>query len=125
MERMTTQRKTILGIILDRGHLTFNQLVEEILKVDNSISLSTLYRNVSSLREDGYIRSVHFDGKEEVYESTEITAHNHFLCDKCGNIIDIFDKKVKTRLEKEGNLVTSYSVTYHGTCKDCLSKEKN
>ena len=50
----------------------------------------------------------------------EIEEKLHFICLKCGKIVDIPKKKTNIKsLEKEGKLVEEVVTIYYGLCDDC------
>lgn len=125
MERMTSQRKDILEALGFLGHASFHTVFDYLISNGKKISLSTLYRNISSLEDDKYIRKVDLiNGDEIMYELTRLDEHEHFVCTKCGRVIDIFNKKKHRHYDDNGNLIEKTSITYYGVCKDCLKKEK-
>ncbi len=123
MERMTSQRKEILEALSILGHSSFDTLLDYFKKNNKKISLSTLYRNITSLEADNYIRKVDANTKNILYELTRLDEHDHFICVKCNKVIDIFNKKKHLKYDKDGNLIEKTNITYYGVCKECLEKE--
>lgn len=128
MERLTWQRKEIMKAIEDLHHTSLATLASYLKDKGINISLSTIYRNLESLTNDGLVRSV--DIKEynnSIYEIASISEHDHFICQECNNIIDI-PKRLKLKkgsVKKDGNLVYEINVCEYGICKYCLNKYKN
>ena len=47
--------------------------------------------------------------------------HSHFICEKCGKIIDVkLSGDLKQTYDENGNFYLRKHVTYYGICKDCL-----
>ncbi len=88
-----------------------------------NLSLGTVYRNLKKLCETGKAVSVgvingqeHFDGK--------IEPHAHFVCKKCGALIDISEpffteEELWQMSEKTGLLVEEAGVMFRGVCDAC------
>jgi Fe2+ or Zn2+ uptake regulation protein len=86
------------------------------------ISLATVYRNLQRLVEDGKVRTVLLDERIVRYDP-EVSDHDHFICETCGGISDIFlerDRRVDlTPLAQAGFIVTSLNLTVYGVCHVC------
>jgi Fur family transcriptional regulator, peroxide stress response regulator len=88
------------------------------------ISLATVYRNLQRLVEDGKIRTVLLGERVARYDP-ETTDHDHFICESCGRVIDLFldrNRQVDlTRLVSDGYLVSTHSLTVYGVCQVCAA----
>lgn len=125
MERATIQRKVILDTIHQLGHVKTSELIDVIKKAFPSISVATIYRNLNTLDDEGIIRKISSNLNEDIYEDTSKEFHDHFICEECGIIVDIENKKdFSSYYDKDGNLIEQQSITYYGFCKDCLNKKK-
>jgi len=125
MERATIQRKVILDTIHQLGHVKTSELIDVIKKAFPSISVATIYRNLNTLDDEGIIRKISSNLNEDIYEDTSKEFHDHFICEECGIIVDIENKKdFSSYYDKDGNLIEQQSITYYGVCKDCLNKKK-
>ncbi len=90
--KATPQRLCVLKELEKKLHPTIDDLYEA-LRVDNpSISLATVYKNLSTLKEKGVVIEVNVaDGKMryDIYSK----PHIHLVCKKCGSIEDAdYDK---------------------------------
>ena len=120
--RKSVQKETILKIIDEStSHLTSKGVYEIVKETIPRISLGTVYRNLEKLTMENKIIAlntadgiVHYDNKRKV--------HQHFYCDKCHQISDIFLSIELPNSLNVGN-VTSYTLMFHGICKDCLRKD--
>lgn len=87
-------------------------------------SISTVYRNLHQLSEEGIIKEivmpsgkVHYDGR--TYD------HGHAYCISCNRIYDlsISDKEIDDLVAKEiGMKVLNHEITIKGICKECMNK---
>ena len=94
-----------------------------------SISLATVYRNISQLRADGVIKSVGVVEGVERYDG-DLSDHPHFVCESCGAVIDIepqdaLGNSSDEQIAKKYNVeVTGRHVVYYGRCGNCREKNK-
>lgn len=121
MERLTVQRKIILDVVKRLRHSTVDDIFLEAKKDIPSLSISTIYRNLSVLEEDKYIRRIPNRTSKDIYESTCKEKHSHFICLECGAIIDYCDEKKSRKVyDDNGNLVYESTKISYGICKKCL-----
>jgi len=128
MKRNTLQKEIIINTIKKYGHLTKEQAISIILNEYPSISASTIYRNLLSLKDDGIIRECSIDNIGSVYEFIH-DIHDHFVCEKCGFIKDIekIDKKIifgNNNSELDKYQINYYQINYYGLCDKCIEKDK-
>lgn len=118
--RNTKQRDCILDIINNSyDHLNAYQVYDKAREIIPNISLGTVYRNLSWLCDNNKIRFFLVDGTFR-YDRNDI--HDHFICTKCGDVIDIpRNKNIKKYLD--GNLVVDYEIKYKGICTKCQREE--
>lgn len=87
------------------------------------LSLGTVYRNLNQLSEAGLIRCVGvIDGQERF--DADVTPHAHFVCNRCGTVIDLPDHEPGRRYtqglsEQYGFKVEGHEFNLRGLCKDC------
>ena len=124
MAKYSRQRECILKNLQSRrDHPTADMVYESVQVEEPNISLGTVYRNLSFLAENGQVLKIstgigpdHFDGFTE--------AHNHFVCRKCGRVLDldyIADEKIIADASKNFNgEIEGYDLQFYGTCEDCL-----
>ncbi len=120
MQRNTSQRRNILEIIRQEGHATLPEIEEKLLASGEKMALSTIYRNLSKLESENIVRKIPIKSGDDFYEFYEQEKHDHFICLKCGKIVDIPKKKTNIKsLEKEGKSVEEVVTIYYGLCDDC------
>ncbi len=86
------------------------------------LSLGTVYRNLKLLEDNGSIKSVTVVDGCERYDA-RITPHSHFVCKKCGRVIDVFmsdnvDEIGPTNIDGVKS-VDSYNLIFYGICENC------
>lgn len=120
------QRKAIYDFLAGRrDHPTADVIYDGIRKNISNISLGTVYRNLNLLSDSGRIRKVDCgDGLEHFDANTD--AHQHFVCENCGCIEDIFLGELPELVSFaaksfDGEIVTT-DVVFRGTCSRCKNK---
>lgn len=125
MQRMTNQKRIILDFLREtKIHPSANAVFLAVQKKLPQISQATVYRILDRFVNDGVINSIEgnvtrFDGNEK--------SHQHFICDNCGTIVDIFNTKIETYLNAQKNTVlngcaSSFDLNFRGQCLDCKNK---
>ena len=124
--KITQQRLEILRYLdKHRTHPTADEIYQELKKNNPALSKTTVYNSVDILNKNGLINSINITGSKHRYDYKH-GMHQHFLCKKCGEIIDIDIKcpNLNTVL-KSGHRVDEVHGYFKGICKKCLGKEAN
>lgn len=121
--RKSKQRDEILRVLKNSDiHPTANWIYDQ-LKGDNpSLSLGTVYRNLGILVEQGQVDKIDFGSTFDRYEAKK-KAHYHFVCEKCGEVIDL-EMPIKTELNTEveelsGFETRNHRIEFFGVCQSC------
>ncbi len=95
--RPTKQRVQICEVLFDTEktfHFTINELEQKIKdKIDNKISLATIYNTVHAFEKKGYLKQIPVNSNQ-TYFDTNITDHHHFYNLKDGKLIDLENSDV-------------------------------
>lgn len=119
--RNSKQREVILEIINNScNHLNAYGIYDEAKKIIPNISLGTVYRNLKALEENNLIMTIKVNG---VIHYDKISRHQHFICDKCKSIIDVYGMDFLKMKDFDGNIVTDYKIVLRGICKKCQKEE--
>jgi len=130
VERHTRQRDAVLTALSDsRRSLTPQEICELAQRSVPRLSLSTVYRQLKSLLEDGEIVGVDLPGQATRYEAQCESDHgepghhhHHFHCGDCGRVFPIHGCPGRMEdLAPKGFLVQRHDLTLHGRCADCAS----
>ena len=121
--KITPQRLEILKYLDEnRIHPTVEQIYTSLKEKNPSLSKTTVYNSVETLREHGIIQSLTISGSESRYDF-ENKMHHHFLCKKCGNIIDIdIECPNIGKMLESGHKVEEVHGYFKGICKKCMKK---
>ena len=80
--RPTKQRVNMCEVLFNREktfHFTINDLVKMISeKMNQKISLATVYNTVHALERKGYLKEISIDSHKSYFD-TNTTVHHHFL----------------------------------------------
>ena len=124
--RHSHQRDMIYNYLIStKEHPSAEMIYDELKRVEPTLSLGTVYRNLKLLEELGIVKKVTSVNNVERYDAMT-SDHIHFVCDKCGAVIDLPEIEQKTITEKfENNVCGSIewvNVILGGTCDKCRKK---
>lgn len=123
--KLTSQRRTILRRAIEsKGHFTAEELLEFCRKADRTISKATVYRTLALLKESNILEEQDFGDDKKHYErAIGHRHHDHFICVKCGKIIefenDPIEKLQDQEAKRHGFQIVYHSLKLFGFCKDC------
>ena len=126
-QNYSKQREAIYSFLSGRkDHPTADVVYENIRKELPAISLGTVYRNLRVLCEAGRIRKVDCgDGLDHFDANTLV--HQHFICEECGKIEDIFlgdlDSLKTMASDAYGGRVVSTDIVFRGICPECADNK--
>lgn len=81
--RRTASRQAIVEAVVGaKGHLTAEQIADEVQARFPSVNLSTVYRTLEALEELRVVDHVHLGHGRAVYHLTDQT-HQHLFCEHC------------------------------------------
>lgn len=139
-KRITPQRKMVLAILaqacgaqqaghLASGHLDAYDIYERGRRLDANLSLSTVYRTLSVLKEAGVVHELHLDDEHHHYELDNKEEHFHLVCLACGRVIEVdsaaFAKAATAASEVHGFEIIGTQVELAGYCVDCRQHRDN
>lgn len=126
----TRSRQIVLHIIEDAAvSLTAEDIYARAFQSGEPVTLSTVYRTLSTLSEKGVLlKSISQDGK--TYYQLSSHQHKHRLvCTICNEIILIENcplESLEAELEKKtGYTINGHSLEFCGICPKCAKKAKN
>lgn len=120
--RMTNQRIKILEYLKGvRTHPNAEAVYNAVRKDLPAISLATVYRNLNLLAEQGEILKLEVNG--EYRFDADICYHQHCVCRKCGNIIDVAQKEISqyalNKLKVKDFAPECVHIVFDGVCSAC------
>ena len=121
--KSTYQRMRILECLERMGHPDAREIYQSLLTEMPTLSKTTVYNTVDALREAGLVNVLRIAGEGTRYERTG-KPHCHFLCRKCGKIIDMsFSCAQSDSLRLDGYMVEELVGCFRGVCKVCLARD--
>ena len=103
--RLTDQRRIIAKILSEskeeygsRDHPDVDELHKRVAKVDDKISIATVYRTVKLFEEAGILIKHDFKTGKARYEIND--DHNHLIDINSGEIVEFVDKEIEALQEK-------------------------
>jgi len=120
----TLQRMEILAYLVQtKGHLTADEVYRALVKRMPMLSKTTVYNTLNALAEADLAVAISITGSETRFDST-LENHHHFLCERCGKILDIAIACPNCGRDRiEGNLIKEIHGYFKGICKECLVKK--
>ena len=102
--KLTDQRKIIAQVMSEStDHPDVDELYNRVSKIDNKISIATVYRTVKLFEESGILTKHEFKGGkagEIRYEELNEGHHDHLIDVKSGEIIEFVDEEIE-KLQKK------------------------
>ncbi len=119
--KVTPQRLQILALVQTYGHISINELYDNIVGQYPYISLATIYKNVSTMIECGILNEIKINQDYTKYELSK-TTHAHFICLSCKRIedIDLDTSPILKGFDK--GLIQKVNIQVYGICKACERK---
>ena len=118
--KLTEQRKIIAKVMSSSDdHPNVDELHRRVNKLDQKISIATVYRTVKLFEESGIIAKHDFKGNKSRYEQTTEEHHDHLIDVNTGDIIEFVDEdieKLQTKVaEKLGYKLVDHRLELYGS----------
>ena len=123
--KVTPQRLEILRYLDEnRMHPTVDQIYSNLKRKNPSLSKTTVYNSLEILGKCVIIQSLTISASELRYDFKQ-KMHHHFLCKKCGNIIDIDNECPNIgKILESGHKVEEVHGYFKGICDKCVKRRK-
>ena len=123
-KRMTVQRRLVLEALQRaRHHITAEDIATRIRARHPQIDPSTVYRNLETLEELGYVTHTHFDDRVTRWHRADAQRHGHLVCRSCGAEeelpIALLEPLARRLREAHGFRADLGHSAIVGICKDC------
>ncbi|MCM1190592.1 MAG: transcriptional repressor [bacterium] len=126
--KYSRQREMIKEFLMTRkDHPTADTVYRNLRQNNPSISLGTVYRNLTLLADLGEINRLrlgdgvdHFDG--------DTSPHYHFVCTECGGISDLkadgIDDIINLADDGFDGHIEGHITYFYGICRRCMESQK-
>ena len=120
--RLTDQRKVIAKVMSEaKDHPDVDELHRRVSKIDDKVSIATVYRTVKLFEEAGIISKHDFKGRKARYEELSEGHHDHLIDIKTGEIIEFVDDEIeklqKKVADKHGYALVDHKLELYGIKK--------
>ena len=125
--KATFQRMNMLENIARHGHMSNDEIYEEVVKSHPSLSLATVYKNIILMVDNGVLVEVPIEGQKSKYELLK-DDHIHLVCTECGEVEDKphnenADALFSSMTKKENFSLSKQQINLYGICASCQIKE--
>jgi Fur family transcriptional regulator, ferric uptake regulator len=111
--RMTEQRRTIARVLAQsEDHPDVEELYQRCIKVDDRISISTVYRTVKLFEDAGIIERHDFREGRARYEQMRENHHDHLINLRTGEVLEFQSEEIE-RLQAEVAKKLGYKLIDH------------
>ncbi len=121
--KYSRQRELIKDFLMTRkDHPTADIVYRNVRKQNPSISLGTVYRNLTLLADIGEISRLNVGDGVDHFDA-DTSPHYHFVCTECGSVTDLEMDSIENILETaranfEGH-IAGHVTHFYGTCSNC------
>lgn len=118
--RPSIQRIAILDYVAnERTHPTSDEIFNALVKQFPSMSRTTVYNSLHALVDCGLLVELQIEAGNMRYDLKPQPQHCHFMCRKCGRIIDLPYPVEVDRVRPEGFAIDSVEISFRGMCPQC------
>ncbi|WP_054251939.1 Fur family transcriptional regulator [Neofamilia massiliensis] len=126
LKRTKTREIIIDGLECIKKPISAEELYAYLSK-NHDINLATVYRNLNTLAEIGFINKVVRQDGIAYYSLEEVDIH-YMVCDSCNKQIELdhcpIDHDFFEKINKSGFKSKGHIFEIHGVCKDCQNEKE-
>ncbi len=108
----------------DPHHLSAEDVYRKLLKVDESVSFTTIYRVLSQFETAGIVERHNFDDGHAVYELATDDHHDHMVDVDSGAVIEFVNDGIEA-LQREIAAEHGYELVHHELVLYVRKKSEN
>ena len=98
---MTAQRRVIVRVLAEADdHPAAEDVYRRASRIEQRISLATVYRTIRLLEEAGIVEKHDFGDGRARYEEIDRTHHDHLIDIDTGEVIEFVDDRIEALQEK-------------------------
>ena len=111
--RMTEQRKIIARVLsASDDHPDAEELYRRTNKINQKISLATVYRTLKLFNDNGILEKHEFKDGKSRYETIPTNHHDHLIDIKTGDVIEFHDEEIEKLQERIADKL-GYNIVNH------------
>jgi len=121
-----TRQRAAVSALLDRltDFRSAQEIHEELRRDGEGIGLTTVYRALQTLSENGDVDVLRTATGEAVYRRCSTHHHHHIVCRRCGSTVEVEGPAVESWAERiaeeHGFSDISHTVEIFGVCRECV-----
>jgi Fur family transcriptional regulator, ferric uptake regulator len=124
MARTTRQRSAVAAVFETlEGFHSAQEVHARLRTAGDGVGLSTVYRAVQALADDGELDSIRTDSGEALYRRCSTQHHHHLVCRHCGRTVEVAGPTVEAWADRvageNGFADVSHTLEIVGTCSSC------
>jgi Fur family transcriptional regulator, ferric uptake regulator len=123
-----TRQAEVLATALESlaGFRSAQDIHAELRRRGERIGLTTVYRHLMVLSEDGAVDTIRDEDGETLYRRCETSTHHHHVtCRSCGRSVEVEGRAVEQWAERvateAGFVDVDHTVEIFGRCPDCAA----
>ena len=95
--KITLPRIKILAILQNPNnqHISAEDVYKALMDADEEVGLATVYRVLTQFESAGLVERHNFDGGHSVFELDRGDHHDHMVCVKTGQVIEIVNEEIE------------------------------
>jgi Fur family ferric uptake transcriptional regulator len=123
--KLTKPRNLILEeVFKTHAHFNVDDLYDAIRRKQTNVSKPTVYRTIPLLLEAGLIKKSFTRNDKDYFEHIfGHKEHLHFICQKCGKVIELESKELEAKLselaEERHFHIVDKNILIKGICSEC------
>ena len=123
MARRTAQRAAIRKVLEDTDRpMSPAEILQASQLFVPGLGLTTVYRTVNALVDEGWLVAVELPGEADRYELAGKAHHHHFRCRCCGAVFNVSGcADGLGRLLPKGFEMEDHAIVLYGSCNACCS----
>ena len=111
--RLTEQRRLIAKAMSQSSdHPDVDELHKRVSKIDEKVSIATVYRTVKLFEESGIFEKHDFKGGKARYEQSPDIHHDHLIDVNTGEIVEFINEEIE-KLQNEVAAKLGYKLVDH------------
>ena len=124
VRRQTRQRTAVADALQSQAEFRSAQEIYDVVRGSgSSIGLTTVYRTLQAMVEDGQVDVIVRDDGESVYRQCSASHHHHLVCRACRRTVEVQAPEVERWAAgvgaDHGYAEISHTVEVFGLCPDC------
>lgn len=123
MQRETRQRRALRHALEQAGHpMSPRELLDAAGRSVESLGIATVYRNLKTFLEEGWIEAVELPGEPPRYEIAGKGHHHHFHCRECDRVYEVEGCPGNlSSVTPEGFELERHEFVLYGRCEACAA----